>query len=69
MIGKPDNGTTNRHVFELSNDSDNLPVESVSVALVIDGHKVHHEHVLGSGVQPVQPRLECGKHPPVRTHN
>lgn len=41
-----------------------LPVKRISVSLVVDWHKVHHEHVLRSRLQAVEPRLERGEHPP-----
>ena len=39
-------------------------MKCVAVAFVIDGYKVHHEHVVRIGVQSKQPNLQRRKHPP-----
>lgn len=41
-------------------------MESVSVSLVVQGHEVHHQHVLGVRIQTAQPHLEGREHPPSR---
>lgn len=42
-----------------------LPVEGVAVTLVIDGNKVHHEHIVPPRVESGQPHLERREHPSV----
>ena len=39
-------------------------VEGVSVPLVVHGHEIHHEHVVGIGVQAKEAHLESWEHPP-----
>ena len=49
----------------LAGDHPARRVERVAIALVVDRHEVHHQHVVGHRVEAVQAHLERREHPPV----